>query len=1147
MSLIRRSLRSWLASGWTLVLVVGVACHVWAAGSGMEDLAGALRPLALAAQAGRAIPANAGAAGLTVRGSQVQVEIVYRSSGAAGSAVLGRFGAIPELRHGNRVQAYVPAGQLLALAALPEVAQVRPAVRMLPLQGFGAVCSEGVQLTNATAFHLAGLNGAGARVAVIDVGFSNLNANEVPVTATAGILSYPTGYSPYTSAHGTAVAEVVADMAPECTMTLIAVGTELGAISAVNYVTQNANNFDVVVMALGVVDGPFDGSHDLSQAVNKARAAGLFWVNSAGNFAQRHWEGAWSDRDGDNFCELTSGGQEYVLLSLTAGSTFDAYLSWFQSSGATVTARDYDLVLTTDADNGTIVAQSAVVQNGDDPPQEQLRAYVDTTANYRLKIESISGEDSGEPEGYFQLYTPGVDMGAQTQVANNSLAIPAEAAGAFAVGATRGSALPATGTLSGLPIDRIEPFSSRRAADAATGVTQKPDLVAPDSVTTSLTLATTPGVDTLNPFLGTSASAAHVAGAACLLLSEDTSRTAADLKTLLLNLAIPYASLPYDRAHPEDEPAYGAGRLGLRVGENLDGQAPTISIDFPANNSTITVVSPRVTASISDNGSIDSTSIQAWLDGTQVVLNGAVVTGSRASDYVYVATDTKSATVKFTLNNLTRTRHTLQLQASDASAAQNVSDKVASNFRVTAPTITAGLHIITLPYPGLANSDPQEIFGVPIGDIALARWVPSDGNYSKYHVYPDEYATFAPPDGQVPSPPAGLGYFVRLGQDGVLSITASGLTDDSYNINLIRGTSAPRGWNLIGNPYENSVDWGSVEFISGNGRQDLTEATDPDKDPVTDGVLYEWVPTSSGGYYTFAVDPTQDTLEPLAGYWLHVLKDATLVVYNPGATAAARPLKPKQATPAAVGPDNWLLQLQATSGQYTDPVNYVGVSSRATDGYDLGQDVAEPPAIVDTLRLTMPRSSWGAGSGNYAKDVRGSLGERQEWDLEVSCRLANAPVTLAWPRLNATVPKDVALRLVDLDSGAATYMRTSSGYTYQQTAPGVRHLRVVATRAGVGALVVTGLSAAPVGNTVSFSYSVSADATVTGEIRNLAGVLIQTLSAQQATTGTAQTLVWNGVTGTGVRAPAGKYLARITARTADGQTVQALRPFSLVR
>ena len=98
--------------------------------------------------------------------------------------------------------------------------------------------SEGVQLTDTTAMHVAGIAGQGVRVAVIDIGFDELYAAEVPVDDTdpAALMSFRSdGSVNEASAHGTAVAQVVADMAPACTMTLMAVDTSMSIESAIDY------------------------------------------------------------------------------------------------------------------------------------------------------------------------------------------------------------------------------------------------------------------------------------------------------------------------------------------------------------------------------------------------------------------------------------------------------------------------------------------------------------------------------------------------------------------------------------------------------------------------------------------------------------------------------------------------------------------------------------------------------------------------------------------------------------------------------------------------------------------------------------------------------------------------------------------------
>jgi subtilisin family serine protease len=1109
--------RGSVCSRLALITIVLVLAAGLAQPKGLQDLAGPLR--ALAAQSGSGVVAMAAAsrAGLIVQGDKVGVTIWFRSDAAAAATGLSRFGAEVKGRGEGRVEAFVPVDQLAAGASLPQVAQVVPTTRMIPLQGYGVISSQGVQLTNATAFHLAGLYGSGVKVAVIDTGFVGLSATEVPVAA-ADVLDYRLGGGAAlgNTNHGAAVAEIIADMAEDCELTLILVDTSLSVENAINYVI--AQGIPIVNMSLGLAEGPFDGSHPVSQAVNRAAAAGILWVNAAGNWAQQHWQGTWSDSNSDTYLEF-SGSRDTMNVDLGVGG-FSAYLSWYETAGGT-TANDYDLVLTDGT--GAIVARSAVTQDGDDPPKEQLAAYISVAGQYRLRVQRMSSPTPGATPEKFQLYTPNVDIETSLQHTENSLAIPAEATGAYAVGATRGSTLTVPGVVD-LAIDKLEPFSSR----GPVGSSAKPNIVAPDAVSTSLT--------GYNPFPGTSAAAPHVAGAAALLLSEDQSRTKATIQALLQQMARKY-TVPTDI--PEaDVNGYGLGRVALRVGASSDGEAPTVRIDYPTNNTTITSASPRVMASAVDHNGVDADTIQAWLDGTQIVTNG-VVSDGRVADYAF---DSGTGALTFTINNMTRTLHALRIQASDF--AGNASSAT-SNFRITTPTISAGLHIIALPYPDLASASPSDVFGVPLDGMALLRWVPSDSRNSKYHVYPDDYASFAPPDQLVPQPPAGLGYFLSLPQTGTLSVSGAGVTDESYNISLVYGTVAPRGWNLIGNPYEGYVDWGSVEFTSSNGRQDLAEAMSGD-DPITDGVLFEYVNSTAGGYYDFETDPTQATMTPLTGYWLHVLKNCTLIVPNTGSTGAAvssRAPRTASSTTATPSAGNWLLRLRAQAGRYEDPSNYVGVSAAATDGYDIGLDVSEPPPLVDTLRMYMP-----AAAGNFAKDMRGAASSRQSWDVEVACRLTDTPITVSWPSLNSSVPRDVSLRLEDQDTGSSVYMRTATGYTFQMSEPGVRHLRIVADSAAVNALVVSGVSvAAASSGQVMFTYAVSRPANVAVEIRNISGVLIRGLGERATTAGTTQTLSWNGQSDRGTRVPTGRYLARITARTEDGQSLQVIRPFMVSR
>jgi hypothetical protein len=1097
-----------------LALVAVVAAPGWAASDkALADLAGPLRALALSAAQGGAL-GNAFPL-LKAPDDNVLVVIQFRSPTAA-SAWQAPYGGFAQFRRDSRVQALVPASSLVEIGDLPQVAQIRSPFRPVPMQGYGATSSEGVQLTGAIPYHVSGIYGQGVDVAIIDIGFNDFDTAEIP---TPNTVSFAQGGVMTGSDHGTACAEIVADMAEGASFTLINVDTNMALEMAAEYVRNQ--NFDVVSSSLGSFGGPYNGTHTMSQEVNRARNSGVFWANSAGNEAQHHYQGDWSDHNGNGLHEF-NGGDETVDVYLFPGQ-FQCYLSWWETTPTGLTNHDYDLVLV-DA-GGQEIARSAFTQNGDDTPVDVLLAYIATEGTYGIQIEYFSGPAIHQDR--FQLFSPSVDLEGPHQEAASSLAIPAEASGAYAVGATRG-AVTVGSPFGDLAVDTLEPFSSQGPAIGHPELV-KPNLAAPDGVLTSIV-----GYD---PFYGTSAAAPHVAGAACLILGEDLLRSADEVEKILNMQALPLGT-----PTPNDE--FGHGRLRIRVG--ADSRAPSITIAYPQNSTTITTRTPTVTAYLTDDGSgVDATSIVVELNGVEV-LNGSTP-GLDITTYY----EASSGRLQWQVTSpLARTNHMIAIRCADA--AGNMADDAIANFRVAAPTIPGGTRIVSFPYHSLLNTDPAIILGTPLSQMALVRWYEPDQSYDKYHFYPDARASLTPSDCQqanlsertVPYPPAGLGYFLNLPQQAVLEIQGSSVQEfASTHVRLYYGQHPPRGWNLIGNPYEEQTSWGAAQFVTNGVAQDLPEAI---ASGVTEGVLFDYIAPSGGqpGYYDFAPDPTTAVMDPQKGYWLHVNEETRVIFYS---SAVASAQDSRTASTPAAAKDGWLLRLAASAGEYQDPSNYIGVASTASAGYDVGHDVPEPPQIISGLQMATNHAGWGDNAGLYAKDVCGS-GGAATWEVEVACALADTTVTVSWPGLNNEVPEGVKLILVDNETGRQAYMRTSSRYQFNSGPDGcVRHLTIRAETAGSRVLALSGVTAQSVGGGAAISYTLSTSAEVTVEVRNIAGRLVRAFAPRQAESGVQQTTVWNGVSNYGGAVPSGRYLVRLTARADSGQTVQAIRPFNVAR
>ncbi|MGD8238830.1 MAG: S8 family serine peptidase, partial [Armatimonadota bacterium] len=871
----------------------------------LTDLSRPLRELLRAAAGTRAQVAGvARARGVELLGDMVKVVVVFRSPADAAQADLTPYGGQVHIRRDRRVQALVPVGSLAAIAQLPQVATVRqpyyPVTWQLPTQG--APVSEGVQLTNASAFMLQSppIGGAGVTVNVVDIGFLGYPQRQAEgnLPPTVGTFDFavppPAGGLDSVNVHGTGCAEIVHDMAPGASINLIRALTELELEQAVAFAI--GGGAPVVTMSVGFLTGPFDGTSPLSQIASQAPGNGVLLTAAAANSAQQHWEGAFRDTDGDGLQEFAAG-DEGITVNLSGG-TIQAYLSWWKTGGLT-TAQDYDLVLRDGT--GVEVARSAVTQDGDDEPSEILFASV-APGVYELLIHAY--RINRTQVDYLELYTYGTDLEPAHQVATSSLCVPADAQGAFTVGATRGVA----GIPDGLSIDALELFSSQGPTDDGR---MKPDLASPDYVSTA----------SYGPvsFPGTSSATPHVAGAAALLKSEDLTRDLTALRAFLIGLA-------KDLGTPGRDNQFGYGRLSLRVGLTdpppADKVPPVIAILSPTNGAIVGSRQPTITGSLQDDASgIDESTIVLNIDGTPQVLAPG---------------DFNAATGVLTFTppvELTLGAHVVTLTADDLDGNQGNTATV--GFRIALPVIGAGLRMVSLPYTNLGTSDPSVVLGRPLSEIAVARWLADDTAFNKYHIYPDPYASFQPPDTgpfaadpTVLSPPAGLGYFMRFNADLPVDISGDPVSSSQpYVIKLRRGTAAPLGWNMIGTPFNAPVSVATAEFVSGGVTYTLAGAVAAG---LTNGVLYTFEPDQfGGGFYSFT-DPMAGVLQPLAAYWINVASDVDMRIFP----VVVGPAQAGPSTRAAA--DGWRIQLSASAAGHQDPMNFAGVSASGSVGPDAG-------------------------------------------------------------------------------------------------------------------------------------------------------------------------------------------------------------------
>jgi len=162
--------------------------------------------------------------------------------------------------------------------------------------------SEGVGELYADTLHSNGITGEGALVAVIDHYFHTDNSKySGRITDTIGDSSYFTSDAEYSGSkqHGTACAEIVADVAPDANLLL---ATTRGN-QTFSQIMDKIESYDpdAATMSLGYHTGMrIDGQDPISSRVSQFTNAGRLFAVSAGNEANGgHWDGPFTNDGND--------------------------------------------------------------------------------------------------------------------------------------------------------------------------------------------------------------------------------------------------------------------------------------------------------------------------------------------------------------------------------------------------------------------------------------------------------------------------------------------------------------------------------------------------------------------------------------------------------------------------------------------------------------------------------------------------------------------------------------------------------------------------------------------------------------------------------------------------------------------------------
>ena len=351
--------------------------------------------------------------------------------------------------------------------------------------------------------------------------------------------------------HGTAVAEIVHEMAPSAQLYLICAENEVSLGNAEAY--AKTNHIQIISHSAGWFNssrGDGSGGPGTPDAIAAdATANGILWVNSAGNEAQQHWSGNFID-DGTGF-NLFAAGDNTNGFMLAGGGTACVFLKWDAWTGP---PQDYDLGLYNQTDPSP-VATSINDQGSGAPPVEDL-CYTNTgaTAPFYVAIARFSTRRRlrGSTCSWRGRCRAAAVPGCRREPGRAGRRLRRRLQQARSAGRTRAP----------------EPYSSQGPTiDGRT----KPDIAGQDS-TSSATYGNFGGCGT-SGFSGTSASAPTTAGAAALLWSAHP-----DWSYSLVEQALQAQAVDLGAAGVDNQ--FGAGGLHLnspQLATHLGVLAPSTS------------------------------------------------------------------------------------------------------------------------------------------------------------------------------------------------------------------------------------------------------------------------------------------------------------------------------------------------------------------------------------------------------------------------------------------------------------------------------------------------------------------------------------------------------------------------------------------
>ena len=405
----------------------------------------------------------------------------------------------------------------------------------------------------------------------------------------------------------------------------------------------------------------------------------------------------------------------------------------------------------------------------------------------------------------------------------------------------------------------------------------------------------------------------------------------------------------------------------------------------------------------------------------------------------------------------------------------------------------------------------------------FGRWNPSS---ESYHEYTIEWISSS--DDIEP----GRGYWIIV--KDALSLTVNGSSTIPSWIDT-EGTgyyviSLSPDWNQIGHPFYFDVDWDMVKVRENSLSPAYLIGEEPD--PLIEERLFAW----TGNDF----DSLTTTLSRWDGYFAKSLAETPIQLLVPS-TESSGAIRKEALTQSQ--DEIWSIKLSVKCGGSQDAFNYLGLSNKASDGWDRLDHFEPPPQPSSYLRLYFPRHELGRFSGNYSSDFRSPFTEGATWNFILETHQLHGQVELRLKGVEA-VPTKYLTYLIDSGTGETFDMRKQTRLAFTSgTSDGQKQFQIVIgtqkyVEEATGSLVLNPHSFSlgqnypnPFNPVTDIGYQIpkyGSPIHTTLKVYNILGQEVQTLVDEIQNAG-YYTVTWDGLDNRGHQVPSGIYFYRIIA------------------